>query len=92
VTDSVLISIKTYANLRSIIGEEVLMLRVQGSPTVREALNCLVERYGQQVEGHIRGDRIAILLNGRNVSSIKGADTEIQEGDMITVLPVLSGG
>jgi MoaD family protein len=86
------ISVKSYANLRSIIGKEVLTLRLQGSPTVGEALDRLVEQYGEQVRKYISGDRIVFLINGRNARSMDGLDTRLGEGDMITVLPVLSGG
>ena len=86
------VSIRTYANLMSIVGEEVLMLRLKGTPTVREALNRLVEDYGEQVKRYISGDRVIFLVNGRNVKDMEGLDTTVGEGDLITVLPVLSGG
>jgi MoaD family protein len=88
----VVVSIRTYANLMSIVGEEVLMLRLKGTPTVREALNRLVEDYGGQVKRYISGDRVIFLVNGRNVKDMEGLDTTVGEGDLITVLPVLSGG
>jgi molybdopterin synthase sulfur carrier subunit len=86
------VSVKTYANLRSVIGKEVLTLRLKGTPTVGEALHRLVEQYGEQIRKYISGDRIVFLINGRNIRSMNGLDTRLGEGDLITVLPVLSGG
>jgi hypothetical protein len=54
-SDSVLVFIKTYANLRSVIGGEILTLRLQGSPTVGEVLNWLAERYGEQAKKQTSG-------------------------------------
>lgn len=33
-----------------------------------------------------------IFLNGRNINALQGMDTPIAEGDMLKVLPPLSGG
>jgi len=33
-----------------------------------------------------------ILVNGREVSTLKGLDTEIRKGDVITLLPITHGG
>ena len=86
------IAIKTYANLRRHIGEEIHHLDMKEGATVVDALTRLVDQFGNQISRYISGDRVVILLNGKNVKGMKGKMTPLESGDMITVLPVLSGG
>ncbi len=87
-----IVSVKTYANLRSITGKDVVDLRMEGTPDVGDVLNRLVERYGEETRKFISGDRVVLLINGMNVTNTEGLNRKIQDGDWVTVLPVLSGG
>ncbi len=40
-------------------------------------------------EGHVW---VGVFLNGRNVQSLQGLETQLTDGDVLTVLSPLSGG
>ena len=87
-----LVFVKTYANLRSIIGEEVLALRMEENSNLEDVLCRLVARYGEQVRRFVSGDRVVFLVNGMTVANMEDLSTKVRNEDLITVLPVLSGG
>lgn len=65
---------------------------------VEEALKEITERYGEKMKGRIfdEGGKLNkfldIFVNGRNINLLNGLDTELRDGDRVTVLRVVSGG
>ena len=66
--------------------------------TVEGLLDCLVVRYGPQMEeemmdnGQLRKG-LALLVNGRNVLSLpEKFETPLQEGDEVIVTIIVAGG
>jgi len=65
---------------------------------VEEALKMIMERYGEKMKGRIFDEEgklnkfLDIYVNGRNINFLNGLDTELRDGDSITVLRVVSGG
>jgi len=65
---------------------------------VGEALKMIMERYGERMKGRIFDKEgklnkfLDIYVNGRNINLLNGLDTELRDGDSITVLRVVSGG
>ncbi len=67
------------------------------SPSLRDALRALKDRYGTPLEKFLKEDLspaegCAILLNGRNIGSLGQGEREIQDGDEITFTVLVAGG
>ena len=66
--------------------------------TFDEVLVKLVNRYGDDFKGRIFEDTgelrhlLAFYLNGRNVRFLDSLETELKNGDIISILPIASGG
>lgn len=74
-------------------------IAVPQASTLRELLDILVDRYGEDFRKIIyreeskelrRGMRI--LINGRDIGVLGGLDAGLEEGDQVSFLPPLSGG
>jgi molybdopterin synthase sulfur carrier subunit len=66
--------------------------------TLNEVLVKLVTRYGRDFKDRIFEETgelrhlLAFYLNGRNVRFLDGLETELKNGDAISILPIASGG
>ena len=66
--------------------------------TLNEVLVKLVTRYGSDFKDRIFEETgelrhlLALYLNGRNVRFLDGLETELKNGDTISILPIASGG
>ena len=54
--------------------------------TVRSIISLLSEGAGRNMEGFM------VLVNGRNIGLLRGLETELMDGDLVVLLPPLSGG
>ena len=67
------------------------------SPTLRDTLRALKDRYGPSLEKFLKEDLspvegCTLLLNGRNIGSLGPWETNIQDGDEITFTVLVAGG
>ncbi|MEM1658699.1 MAG: MoaD/ThiS family protein [Candidatus Jordarchaeales archaeon] len=80
--------------LARIIGTKELNVRVGEGASVRDVLSAALN--GEAFKRVVDGGRVApgmlILLNERDVRVLKGLDTEVRDGDVITILGVVHGG
>jgi MoaD family protein len=68
---------------------------VNGS-TVGEVLDALYERYGElrnriSEDGGLRRF-VNVYVDGEDIRFLDGLDTEVQDGDEVTILPAVAGG
>jgi molybdopterin synthase sulfur carrier subunit len=68
---------------------------VEGS-TVGEVLDSLYERYGE-LRSRIAEDGglrrfVNVYVGGEDIRFLEGLDTEVSEGDEVTILPAVAGG
>ncbi len=69
---------------------------VEGN-TVAAVLGELVERHGD-LKRHLRDDRgrlrsfVNIYLNDEDIRYLGGPETELSDGDAVSILPALAGG
>lgn len=87
-----IINLKTYADLRRCIGTETLNVDMDEGASVQDVFYLLIKKHGPKIHNLIQGDRVAVLVNGHNISVLKGFETNLKHGDKITILPVVSGG
>lgn len=66
--------------------------------TFDEVLVKLVDRYGDDFKDRIFEETgelrhlLAFYLNGRNIRFLDSLNTELKNGDIISILPIASGG
>jgi len=97
---SVKITVTGYSKFKGLIGGEVSLELEAERATVREALNALCNQYGEGFEStlfdastkEIKRSNL-VLLNGQPyINLARRLDSELKDGDEITLLPVLVGG
>ena len=68
------------------------------APTVREAFTQLISRYGEPFKRKLLDNSgqpkrfLNIYLKGKNISFIDNFESQLQEGDELTILPSVTGG
>lgn len=95
------VSVRFFTTLREITGkrEETLEFSDGECVTVAKVLERLVKHYGKVFadyvydykSGDIKG-YLQFLINGRSVSTLKGLETELVDGDTLAILPPVGGG
>jgi len=94
------ITVTAYGKLKSLLGGEVSLELEAKRATLREALQELCNRYGEGFESTIFDPSTKeikrsnlVLLNGQPyINLARRLDSELEDGDEITLLPVLTGG
>jgi molybdopterin converting factor small subunit len=67
------------------------------SPALKDVLRALQDQDKDQLERFIEDDLslkegCVILLNGRNIASLDGLETRVQDGDELTFTVLVAGG
>ena len=83
---------------RRLTGVDRLSLRVE-NPNVRDVIAVLVDSIPEEarallVDPELNDPRpnALILLNGREINVLKGLETNVCNGDEVTLVPVVHGG
>lgn len=95
------ISVRFFTSLREITNkkEETLKFPEGERVTVDMVLKTLTQRYGKRfVEyvydrktGGVRGF-LQFLVNGKSAATLNGLETELEDGDVLAILPPVGGG
>jgi MoaD family protein len=95
------VSIRFFTSLREIVGkkEENLKFSQGEIVTVDTVLKMLRQRYGKRfVEyvydrktGEVKGF-LQFLVNGKSAATLNGLQTELEDGDVLAILPPVGGG
>ena len=92
--DQMAVSVKIPTQLRAATDGDS-MAEVEGS-TVGEVLDALYERYGE-LRSRIAEDGglrrfVNVYVGGEDIRFLDGLDTEVRDGDEVTILPAVAGG
>lgn len=77
-------------HLKMLFGKEYLLLE-EGVEDIRSLLEYL-NRIKLDKSVSVDRRNTLILVNGVEVSALNGLDTKVNEGDIITLVPVTHGG
>ncbi|HHY31539.1 MAG TPA: MoaD/ThiS family protein [Firmicutes bacterium] len=84
--------------LKEAAGTDEVLIPAGSAPCLRALVQVLQDRFGERLarqivteDGEIRRD-INILVNGRNVQFLEGADTKLDDDDTISFLSPVAGG
>ncbi len=80
-------TVKLYSTIRLAAGEKVLE---SDARTVGELLKELEKRYGGKISRYI--SNCIVLVNGKNVSLLKGKRTKLEPADQVSLFPPVAGG
>jgi molybdopterin converting factor small subunit len=84
------VTVRIFGHLRKVLSTDSIELEAR---TVGEALDLLRYRLERDDAAARRMlDRAVVLVNGRNIASLAGADTALGPSDEMTILQQVAGG
>ena len=83
-----MVHVKLYGSARKLAGREEAELEVASGARLADLLRELTGKDASVPEGLAS----AILINGRNCAFREGLATPVADGDLIEILPIVSGG
>jgi MoaD family protein len=95
------VSVRFFTSLREIVGkkEEKLGFSEDQNVTVDMILRRLGEKYGEAFVNYVYENEcgeirrfLQFLVNGKSAATLKGLQTELQDGDVLAILPPVGGG
>ncbi|MFC6716777.1 ubiquitin-like small modifier protein 1 [Natrialbaceae archaeon GCM10025810] len=90
------IDCRFFATFREAVGQKERTYTVEDDATVGDLLAFLEDEYegldGQLLENGGVRPQLNVLVNGRNVVHEEGTETELEEGDVLSVFPPVAGG
>ena len=92
------ILVKFLANIREITDESEIELEIRPGDGIETVMKTLELRYGKGFKEATTGTttsgipNVSILVNGRDMDFLKGLKTELQEGDIVVLIPPVAGG
>ena len=90
------IKVKSFAQIREILGGEPVDLEIAGPVYVRSVLNLLLEEYSALREFFLRdgefSNSIVIAVNGENIPANLLETYELKSGDELFLIPPSGGG
>ncbi len=95
------VSVRFFTSLREITNkkEETLKFPEDEKVTVDMVLKTLTQRYDKpfveyvydRKTGKVRGF-LQFLINGKSATTLNGLQTELEDGDVLAILPPVGGG
>jgi molybdopterin converting factor small subunit len=83
-----MVQVKLYGSARKLTGTGEVNLSIREGMVLQDLIAQVVGEAGQLPAGLIS----SILVNGRNCAFRKGLQTEISDGDLVEMLPTITGG
>ena len=89
--------VKVYATLRPIVGGRFAELPLEPGATVRDLVDCMVERWPEleamMIEDGDVSRRVHVFIDGRSSRHLpERSNTVLEEGQVIDVSPAVAGG
>jgi molybdopterin synthase sulfur carrier subunit len=95
------VSVRFFTSLREVTNkkEETLKFPEGEKVTVEVVLKTLAQRYGNpfveyvydRKTGEVRSF-LQFLVNGKSATTLNGVQTELEDGDVLAILPPVGGG
>ena len=86
------------AKIREITKNKEIEFTIKENDTIRSLLTRLVQTFGSEFKNTLfdpKGEllqKIIIRLNGENIVTKEGLDTELKNNDTIIITPAVAGG
>jgi MoaD family protein len=92
------VTVKFIGALRSISGKSKVSIKAKDSVPLSEVIKQVIEEQPKikraLIDPELEDPRpnTLILVNGKEISVLKGLDTIVEDGDEIVLVPVVHGG
>ncbi len=92
------VKLKFLGALRHAVGKEALTLDCEDGASILDILTILTSKdptlRGTLLSGEIEEPKPSalILINGREISVLRGLETEVADGDEVVFVPIVHGG
>lgn len=95
------VSVRFFTSLREVTNkkEETLKFPEGEKVTVEVVLKTLTQRYGNPFVEYVYDRKtgavrsfLQFLINGKSTSTMNGLETELEDGDVLAILPPVGGG
>ena len=95
------VSVRFFTSLREITNkkEEALKFPEGAKVTVEVVLKMLSQRYGKRFVEYVYDAKtdevrsfLQFLVNGKSATTLNGLETELEDGDVLAILPPVGGG
>lgn len=88
------VRLRLFATVREAAGRSDLEV---DASDITHVLSELSRAYGPKMSRLLSsadhaGDRIVVLVNGRNIAQLDGLGTKLRDGDEVAIFPPVSGG
>ena len=89
------VKVRPFAGFRNILGKEIDVDLTEGA-IVDDLLKQLCNKYeglrARLFDENGMKEDVNILVNGKNIASLKGTQTELKDGDEVVLFPAAIGG
>ena len=95
------VSVRFFTSLREVTNkkEETLKFPEGEKVTVNTVLKTLAQRHGKRFVEYVYGAKtgevkgfLQFLVNGKSAATLNGLQTELEDGDVLAILPPVGGG
>lgn len=90
------LDLRFFATFREAVGQKELTSSFENGATVGDVLGELEAEYDgleeQLLEDGAIRPQLSVLKNGRDVVHMDGPDTDLEDGDTLSVFPPVAGG
>jgi molybdopterin converting factor small subunit len=83
-----MVRVRFYGSAKRLTESAEVNLSIREGTVLKDLIALVVGDTGQLPAGLVS----AILVNGRNCAFRKGLETEIADGDLVEMLPTITGG
>ena len=95
--ESIALELRFFANFREAVGQKSIEREFEAGSTVGDVLAALESEFSD-LAGDVLDEssdikpQLSVLKNGREVVHIEGTDTDMADGDTLSVFPPVAGG
>ncbi len=92
------ITVKTFANLKDVIGTGELLLAVEPGTTIGGLFDVLIKKYGQSFDRQIKDQMTGtivpflVLVNDKAYRTTTDLGVQLNEKDIVTIMIPFDGG